>query len=497
MTPFKSLPLTHARFIGFVVFCLAPLLMQAQPGTFTYNTELGGYVSSNGRLPFWLRANQWGQVPLTAPAVTARLGLRYQSRGFVADSTQFGWELGTQGVTNASHGVRFLLPQAYLKLRWRKLELMAGREREILGIMDSTLSSGSYSWSGNALPIPLIRLGIREYAPLGFLGNFISIKGFYAHGWYNNPYIQGAYFHQKAFHSRFGKPEASVHVHFGLVHNTVWGGKADYLKNNPVAVNGKLTTSLHDYVTGVVLGQIPKERANDRFTEFDGTNRVGNHVGHYDLALDWQLPTFKLLAYRQHPFEDASGLQIQNLPDGLYGLSLRREASPVAWLALKGVVLEYLHTKDQSGQTFEKPGSRFKGLDNYFNHAQYREGWSYRGRGVGTPFVPSRTEVAGTIEPTGEYFPANRVVVYHLGLEGLLVQKVRVLAKLSYSRSFGTINVPFPAPIRQLSSILDFESPLFRRGETLLHGQIAYDRGGLYPKALGGYLGIRSVISTK
>jgi hypothetical protein len=476
---------------------MTPLIAWAQPGEVRLSTELGGYVSTDSRLPFWLRANQWGEVPLTAPAATGRVDLHYRSPGAARDSARFGWEAGVRAVTNAGSGMQFLLPEAYAKLRWRKWELMAGREREILGIIDSTLSTGSYSWSGNALPIPRIKLGLSEYVPLGFLKNFVAIKGFYVHGWYDNPYIQGAYFHQKTLYGRFGKPEARVHVHLGIVHNAVWGGSADYLRDNPVAVDGKLTTSLSDYLTGVVLGMIPKDRANDRFTEFDGTNRVGNHVGHYDLALDWRLPTMKLLIYRQHPFEDASGLQIQNLPDGLYGISLRREETSSSFFSWKGVVLEYLTTRDQSGDSFDLTGSRFKGLDNYFNHAQYREGWSYRGRGVGTPFIPSRTEVATTIEPTGEYFPTNQAVVYHLGLEGMLLQRVRLLAKFSYSQNFGTINVPFATPRRQLSSFLEFGTPLFRRGNTQLRGQLAYDRGGLYPDAFGGYLGINSTISRK
>ena len=482
---------------GLVLWCIIPFLVRAQPGEVRLSTELGGYASTDSRLPFWLRANQWGEVPLTSPAATGRVGLHYRSPGAVRDSARFGWEAGVRAVTNIAPRPQFLLPEAYAKLRWRKWELMAGREREVLGIVDSTLSTGSYSWSGNALPIPRIKLGLSEYVSLGFLKNFVAIKGFYVHGWYDNPYIQGAYFHQKTLYGRFGKPEAKIHLHLGLVHNAVWGGSADYLRDNPVAVDGKLTTSLGDYLTGVVLGMIPKDRANDRFTEFDGTNRVGNHVGHYDMALDWKLPAMKLLIYRQHPFEDASGLQIQNLPDGLYGLSLRREETFASFFSWKGIVVEYLTTLDQSGDSFDLTGSRFKGLDNYFNHAQYREGWSYRGRGVGTPFIPSRTEVAGTIAPTGEYFPSNRVEVYHLGLEGVLVQKIRLLAKLSYSRNFGTINVPFAPPLGQVSSILAFEAPFSRWGSTRLRGQLAYDRGGLYPEAFGGYLGIRSDFGKK
>ncbi len=380
----------------------------AQSGTFYPSAELGGFASTSSRTPFWLRANQWGRVPLVSPAGFVRLGLRYQSPGMRPDSAlpppPVHWEFGTEAVRTIGQENRLLLPEVYAKIHWKKWELMAGRERELIGIVDSTLSSGSYSWSGNALPIPKIRLGLIEYVPLGFLKNFISIKGSFVHGWFNDPYIQGAYLHQKTLYGRFGKPEANVHVQLGLVHNATWGGRADYLKDNLVAVNGKLTTRFGDYLTGVILARIPRDRANSRFTVFDGTNRVGNHVGHYDLAVDWKLRDTKFLFYRQHPFEDASGLQLQNLPDGLYGISVRRNKLPTAIFAWKGILVEFLSTRDQSGSAFDLTGSRFKGLDNYFNHAQYRQGWSYLSRGIGTPFIPPRPEVRPTIAQTLRVF---------------------------------------------------------------------------------------------
>lgn len=61
-----------------------------------------------------------------------------------------------------------IVPEAYLKARWGIFELSGGRRREIVGLLDTTLSTGSYAWSGNALPIPKIQLEIRDYAPIGF-----------------------------------------------------------------------------------------------------------------------------------------------------------------------------------------------------------------------------------------------------------------------------------------------------------------------------------------
>jgi hypothetical protein len=368
---------------------------------------------------------------------------------------------------------------------------MAGRERQIISIVDTTLSSGSYSWSGNTLPVPMVRLGLSEYLPFGFLKNFFSIKGSFAHGWFWDTYIQKSYLHQKTFYGRLGKPEGKMHLQMGIAHHVMWGGEADYLINNPVAVNGKLTSTFHNYVAGVVLAKIPKEKANSQITTFDGVNRIGNHVGHYDLAFDWRIKKTKFMLYKQHPFEDASGLEFQNLPDGLYGLSVRRNSLSSSFFTLKGLTLEFLYTKNQTGDNFTIPGSRFTGGDNYFNHQQYIEGWSYKGNGLGTPFIPTKYEVKEGVSLNSLYFPTNRVVVYQAGLEGIVAQKVRFIVKISQSQHYPSSLTPTSNPLyRQFSSLLSLDAPLLNWGNTRLNAQVAYDRGGVLPESFGAYVGI-------
>ncbi|WP_373514778.1 capsule assembly Wzi family protein [Persicitalea sp.] len=391
---------------------------------------------------------------------------------------------------------QYLLPEAYIKINWKHWGLMVGRERRIIGIVDTTLTSGSYSWSGNSLPVPMVRLSVEDYIPLGILKNIISFKGSYVHGWFNVPYIQGAYLHQKTFYGRLGKPEGRFHFQFGLAHSVTWGGSADYLRDSPVAVNGKLTTNFGDYVWGVVLGKIPRDKMNSRFTMFDGTNRVGNHVGHYDMALDWKIKKTSFLFYRQHPFEDASGLQFQNLPDGLYGLSIRRGDEPPSFVSVKKFVAEFLYTRNQSGPVFD-PAARYQGRDDYFNHAQYRQGWSYLNHGMGTPFIPLGEGTRQEVYADREFFPTNQTKLIHLGVELLLAKKIRLLAKYSSGMNFGTFNVPFLTPVRQQSSLLSLDAPLFSGGNTRIKAQLAYDKGGLYPESLGGYLGFRSSFSKR
>ncbi len=489
---------TIERFIVFTCVVLLAFPACAQPAPIlSSSAEIGGFVSSSNQIPFWLRANQWGTVPLASPLGTARLGARYRSPGFPIDSAvrdnRLHWEFGAEGVANAGVNSKLLLPEAFGKLRWKQWELMAGREKQIIGIVDTTLSSGSYSWSGNALPVPMVRFGLAEYLPFGFLKNFISIKGSFVHGWFTDTYIQKSYLHQKTIYGRIGKPEGNVHFQLGLVHHVMWGGEADYLIDNPVAVNGKLTSTFKNYVSGVVLAQIPEEKFNGQITTFDGVNRIGNHLGHYDLALDWRIKRTKFLLYRQHPFEDASGLELQNLPDGLYGLSLRRNAASESFFTLQGLVLEYLYVKDQTGDTFTIPGSRFVGGDNYFNHAQYIEGWSYKGTGLGTPLIPTKHEVSEGVPLNQLYFPTNRIVTYYVGIQGQLAQKVRFTAKVSQSMHYPSSLTPLSDPLyRQFSSMLSLDAPLLHWGDTRLRVNLAYDKGDVLPNSFGAYLGVKS-----
>lgn len=469
---------------------------QTVPVLSTY-AEIGGFVSNSTHMPFWLRANQWGQVPLSSPVATTRLGLHYCSPRTFADSShqkaRFNWEFGAKTTVNVGDKSNLLLPEGYFKLNWRHWELMVGRKQQIIGIVDTTLTSGSYSWSGNALPIPSIKFGISNYMPLKFLWDLVSIRGSFVHGFYDDPYIHKAYLHQKTFYGRIGKPQANFHLHLGLVHHVIFGGEADYLVGNPVAVNGKLPSSFSYYIKGVVLAEIPEEKSNTQITTFDGVNRIGNHLGQLEIAFDWKIKNSKFLLYRQHPFEDASGLQFQNLPDGLYGLSLKRSSMSSQNFVLQGLLLEYLYTKNQTGDNFTIPGSRFVGGDNYFNHSQYVRGWSYRQHGLGTPFIPTRLEVREGLSFTHQYFPTNRIALYHVGLEGLLIQKVRFIAKFSQSFHYPSSITPQSRPsYRQFSSLLAFDAPLLRWGHTRLKAQIAYDKGGVLPNSFGGYLGVKS-----
>ena len=270
--------------------------------------ELGGYAAINHTTPFWLRANQWGIVPLHSPLVTGNVhySLDYKKKHVVEnDSIKirqffFSWGIGVNPVFNLGRTNQIVLPEAYLKLKLGSFELYSGRWKQLLGVGDSTLTSGFAIMSGNAIPIPKVQLGTRGYVPLKFLKSFLAFNVGYSHGWFLNTYIQNSYLHQKYAYLRIGKPSATVKMYIGINHQVQWGGYADYLNGSQLAVNGKLPSSFNDYIN-IVLAKRPKEFKTATYTDFDGSYRIGNHVGGNDLGLEITKKNSRLLAYYQHP----------------------------------------------------------------------------------------------------------------------------------------------------------------------------------------------------
>ena len=165
------------------------------------------------------------------------------------------------------------MPEAYVSLDLGHFSLWGGRKKEIIGLGDSTLTSGFYSWSGNALPITKIQIGTNGFTPLGFTNGLVSFHAFFAHGWIaNSDTIKGSFLHQKALYVRLGRPNSRVRLTAGVLHNAQWGGRSDYL-SNAFTRNGKLPSSFKDYLL-VLTAQEGSESDSPNLSNFDKINRV-------------------------------------------------------------------------------------------------------------------------------------------------------------------------------------------------------------------------------
>ncbi|MEZ0542861.1 capsule assembly Wzi family protein [Fibrella arboris] len=470
--------------------------------------EVGYLTSSRAQTPFWLRTNQYGIVPLGGSAGTLRATIfrDYRANSALAStsggkSSRFDWGFGLAVVgntgpddlvnANLNDARQVLWPEVFAKVRLGQFELFAGRRREVYGLGDTTLTSGFVAWSGNALPFPKVQLHTPGFVPVKWLRNSVAFRAGYAHGWFTQPNIQGAMLHQKYLYLRFGKPTAKLTFTTGLNHQAQWGGQADYLRNTIYSVDGQLPNTLQDYVA-VVLARYPDAFANNRFTEFDGTNRVGNHVGSIDFAFGWNGAQHSWQLYHQHIYEDASGIALQNIPDGLTGLRWLSRKPGSGTFRLRRVVVEWLTTTDQSGDTFDF-SRQFQGRDNYFNHGQYVQGWSYQGRTIGTPFIAPRTTFTQVVNANqgGGFFPNNRLVMWYAGAEALVGKTILLTTRLAWSRNFGGYDQPFTPAYQQVSAMLAGQGKVPRLPNVWLTASLALDRGELYPDGVGGFVSLQ------
>ena len=450
-------------------------------------------MTSSDQTPFWLRANQYGVVPLRGSF--ARIGAGLRSDYKLADSTGYrpkvDWGYAADVVVNAGQTNQVLLPEAYVKGRIGPFELYAGRRREVVGLVDTLLTTGAYAWSGNALPIPKIQLAVPTFTSIPFTKGIISFLGAFAHGWFENSdrLVTGSYLHQKYLYGRFGKVSWPFRLYAGFNHEVIWAGYSPLI--SPFAsVNGQLPSSLR-YYKYVVLGTRNGIDPNDRNVTSFEENRIGNHLGSIDVAADVNLSNWNVFIYRQFMYDDGSLFYGTNLADGLNGLRIKNRLKPTgATFFLRQVTFEYLFTGSQGGDVFVITDPLRRGRDNYFNHSQFLDGWTYFGRSIGNPFLTPATEVRPSLPPnTG--IGNNRVSAFHVGLSALLVDKVTLTTRLSFSRNAGTYPTPYPEIPSQFSGLITASVPLDLFGGLVLNGSLALDKGELLPNSVGGYLSLR------
>jgi len=468
-----------------------------------YEVRVGVLGSSGKQTPFWLRANQYGTVPLRGSVVQAEAGLFGDYRP--VDSTGYrpklDWGYGVRAVMNAgttetrpvqpgSTGA-FVLPEAYIKGRLGAFEAYAGRRKEIFGLVDTLLTTGAYAWSGNALPLPKLQISLPSYTAIPFTKGVISVLGGVSHGWFESSekIITGSYLHQSWLYGRLGKPAWRFRLYGGYNHQAVWGGETT--PGNPsVPLDGKLPSSLK-FLPNVAFG-IRGIAIDPKFNSpnnFEG-NRIGNHLGSIDLAADVSIGYWNVFGYRQFLYETGSLFYLTSIVDGINGLRLRNEREPAGEVFfLKQLTFEYIFTGSQGGDEFVLDDPQRRGRVDYFNNAQFSDGWRYFGRTIGNPLLTPNGETDPSLPQRGA-ITNNRVSAFHLGLSGQLLSTIDLTAKLTLSRNAGTYLVPYLTLPTQFSGLFMAAIPLNVLGGIVLNGSLAVDAGGVLPNSVGAYVGL-------
>ncbi len=481
----------HIKILMLLVFFCCDFFFsqaQSQKGVFTSNAYgvLSGNLATDKQATFWNRTNQNGEIPNVNRLLSLGAGAEaLYNKQF--SKRELNVSAGIRLIANSLGEPKILLPEAFCKLKYGKFELFGGRKNQFYGLADSTLSSGSFLFSGNAMALPTVRLAISDYLPIGFLGNTVAFKGQFAHSWFENSRtdVKDFYLHQKSLYVKIGKPDWKLKMFAGFNHNVQWAGELKFADSlNSFSNKGKLPSGFLDYLSAVT-GKSFASSKDTALSVTDAGNRIGNHLGTVDLALEINVKSSKILIYRQNIYEDGSLYFLNNLSDGLNGISVSFK-NKQAKVHINKIVFEYLNTMSQGGSPFEKRTLDQKGNDSYFAHDQYSEGWVYYGKTIGTPFI-NKYEVNTSKGSTMAL--NNRVEVFYTATE-MAINKIAIVSKVSYASNLG--NYLQKTNKWQLSTFLGAKLQLQNNIE--FGTAITFDKGDYLPENLGFSFSIRKKI---
>lgn len=436
-------------------------------------------IATKDYQPFWLTANKFGTISNRKSDLSTYIR--------ASNAHSFGgegdWRL-QYGVSiyNNNHFRRNFFEEAYVKFAFKKLELRAGRYEEIIGEVDPDLSSGSLGVSGNALPIPKVSIGLKEYADVPFTNGWLQVKGQFSHGWMGrNQFIPYAFLHEKNFYLRIGKKK--LRVYGGIQHYAVWGGNR---KDLP-----KIKNSFKDYLDVVFV-----KEADDGTVVSDEIrpNRPGDHRGVLEGGLEWENENVAFRAYRQAPFETGQNVDFRNT-DALMGISFRDKREGAVLLK---ATLELINTKKMNDWHPRQV------RESYYNNGVYLTGWEYENHIIGTPLFVNRSrgqyyfddtqpfdysERWNVIRNKGWNIINNRVSGVHLGALYRIGSVLEGKTMLTYTKNFGTYDPgPIDSPLSQWYAMqqVRYNAPV--PGLTLT-GTVGLD-GGDMSKTAGFMLGV-------
>lgn len=492
-----------------------PLLICAQEQTsasewdkISYTLQTDVTASTGKHTPFWLVSNRHGLSSLENNNANLSIGIQ---RDF--DTKEgFTWAYGAEFAGAWHYTSPFYVQQLYADLKYNCWELSIGSKERWSEGKHRTLSGGGLTFAPNARPIPQVRLGINEYASFPWLFNeWVQVKGHLSYGRYtddefqrdftssanNVRYTTGLLFHEKTAFVRVANPSGKgFGWESGLEMYTKFGGTLHEIKKGE-HYQTAFPTSFMEYVKAFI--PLP---GGASAPDAEQVNINGNVLGSWHAILDYTAETWKFRAYYEHFFEDHSQmfgvswvpdrngttrfLSYHPWQDGLWGLEL--ELPKGKWL--KGIVAEYITSRDQSGPILHNSNANFQekisGFDFYYNHELFQS-WQHWGMSVCNPHLlgPSYNE-NGNLS-----MPYTRIRSFHIGAEGAPHKEWAYRFMGSHTRHWGSHFEPLINPENITSVMLEVtHSPSKLQGWQCT-GAFAADHSALIGNNLGGMITIR------
>jgi hypothetical protein len=466
-----------------ITICLSFFCVCFAQESITYRVDAFGSVADGDFTPFWMTNNTYGLVPLKSNNAYLRSDWVWEH----PLGKDFGLKAEADFATASNHTSSVWVQQLYADISYKAFHLTAGSREWYNSILDKELSSGDMLYSPNARPIPEININIPVFTVVPYTKEILKFKADFAAGKsFDNDYIlrtktadakyaTDILWHHKSLFLQLEDPEEKFPLVFtaGFGHGVQWGGWTSSIDF------GKLPVSFQDFAR-IVLGKSGGSQA----IEGDQINVLGNHQGTMNVKLGYKTHDFLLSLYKQHFFDDNSGMEYANWRDGIWGAEISLNNCKF----IRKIVFEYIYTADQSGpfhfliyDNDRIPKPRGGGNDDYYNHGYYFSGWSHFGRGIGNSLITSP-----------EYnddrflgFRNNRIKSYHAGINGQFIPVISYRALFTQMYGWGTMDNPFLKRKSNFSSLIELMyEPQNLKGWSAGF-QLAFDKGDLYGDNLG------------
>lgn len=465
--------------------------------------------------PYYIASNNHGIMPQSKDALL-RLSLKRDmktdsrfSYGFGADILT-GWEssvdylrfsetaaagavpAGNYGFFNPEghHPSRIWIQQLYGEIRYRGVFLTAGMKEHSPALLSPTLSSGDLVESGNARPIPEVRVGFNDFQDIPFTNGWVQIQGEISYGkmtdngwikdhynYYDSHYNQGALYSYKRCYFRT-RPSERFSATVGMQVGAFFGGESYWYDKGRIIRSAKYSRGVKQFFKML----LPTDGGLDYYS--------GSSLGSWDINLRYRLNNGATLkAYMQKPFEDGSGIGFLNGFDGLWGLQFTAPGKGI----ISGAVIEYLDFTNQSGPFHwdpdDNPGttitSRAEGADDYYNNHEYNSYANY-GMAIGSPFMVS------PIYNTDGYlqFAANRIRGFHIGVEGMITDGLSYRILGGYRKAWGNGYIPMITPRHDTSLMVEASYTLPSMKALTLKAAFGLDHGTLLGNNTGAMVSV-------
>jgi len=354
------------------------------------NNKFGLVLTPDISSQWWSQYNNYGQDP-------SEIYFNYKAR--------YKHKNANIGVKVFASKDKIYIGESYVKSElFSNTYLKVGKYyKDFSSYLNETLSSGSLLISNNAEPMP--KIGLLSSYKFKKSQNFDFNFGI-SHGLFSKStiYKTAPMLHEKFVYLNYSKNKNDFSI--GFVHEAIWGGSTESY--------GDFPHSFKDFFKVFISADGPL---------LDGephANALGNHLGIWDFYYKKTINNKELKFYYQHFFEDTSGLRFDNKSDGLWGIELSN------FIKNTDILIEYLNTMNQDSNP---PYVN----ENYYNHYQYQEGWSYKGYSIGNPFI--------------DFLENNPSKVFHLGISSnevnnysyklLLSRKIDSSDLIKYQASIG------------------------------------------------------------